>query len=197
MLIEFLIGSIFIGSIRGGKPIRLLHKSFNRISILILALLIHISFFHFTFRGYSIVLDNISTLYGISFGFVILSIAVNYKFRESLIIFIGVIMNIISFLVNSRSVVVSLDGLNYIGLSETANLIAQQNVELFTPLTELTRWSFLSRFIAIPTPYPYPQIFSIGDLLISVGIFLLIQKIMFDDSMDKNKMITFNYNNKI
>lgn len=196
MLIEFLIGSIIIGTIRGGKAIRLLHKSFNKISILILALLIHVSFFHFALRGYSVVLDNIFILYALSYGFLILSIAINYKFNESWVIFIGIIMNIISFFANGRGAVVSLDGLNYIGLSDTAKLIAQQGIELFKPLTELTQWSFLARFIAIPRPYPYPQIFSIGDLFISIGIFLLIQKIMSDDSIDKNRMLSFNYRNR-
>ena len=197
MLIEFLIGSIIIGTIRGGKAIRLLHKSFNKISILILALLIHVSFFHFALRGYSVVIDNVFTLYAISYGFLVLSIIINYKFRESWVIFIGIIMNIISFFSNARVAVVSLDGLNYVGLSDIANIIAEQGIPFFKPLTELTNWSFLARFIAIPSPYPYPQIFSIGDLLISIGIFVLIQRVMFDDSIDKNKMLSFNYNSRV
>lgn len=197
MLIEFLIGSIIIGTIRGGKAVRLLHKSFNKISVLILALLIHISFFHFAFRGYSIVLDNTSTLYFLSYGFLILSIIINYRFRESWVIFIGSIMNITCFFANGSGTVVSVNGLKYIGLSDTANLIAEKGIALFKPLTELTQFNFLARFIAIPKPYPYPQLFSIGDLLISIGIFLLIQRIMFDDSIDKNRMLSFNYNNRI
>ncbi len=191
MLIEFLIGSLIIGMIRGGKIGRLRYISFNRISILILSLLIYMSYFHFAFRGYNIIMNYTIRLYIFSYVMLIIGLVLNYRFRESWLMFIGVIMNLISFFANGRKLLVSIEGLKYTGLNDAVNLIANQNMSLFAPISEATKYSFLSRLIALPQPYPYPQIFSLGDFVISLGLFLLIQRIMFDERIERNSLINF------
>lgn len=193
MLIELLIGSIIIGIIRGGSIWRLMNTSFNRISVLILSLLIYISFFHFALRGYDIVLNHIEKVHVVVYIILIFGIILNYKFREVWIIFIGVIANLVSFFINSSRIVFSVEGLNYAGFNDIVRIITTESIDFLAPLTEMTKVGFLGRFIAIPPIYIYPQIFSIGDFVISLGIFLLIQNIMLNEDIGRNKMLKFRY----
>lgn len=193
MLIEFLICSIIIGMIRGGNVVELVSTTFNKIIVLILSLLIYMSFFHFLLRGYEIVLNNIQMLHTAIYIILLIALVLNYKFREVWVIFIGASLNLLSFLANNQSIVFSEKGLDYINLKDAVNIFVGEGINLITPLTETTKATLLSRFIAIPHPYPYPQIFSIGDLLMSLGIFLIIQNIMFSQDISKNSMIRFKY----
>ena len=111
MLIEFLIGALIIGMIRGGKIGRLKYISFNKFSVLVLSLLIYLCYFHFAFRGYNIIVNYTVQLYIFSYALLIIGIVLNYKYRESWLILIGVIMNLFSFLVNGNKLIVSLEGL--------------------------------------------------------------------------------------
>ncbi|WP_202708686.1 DUF5317 family protein [Sporosalibacterium faouarense] len=193
MLIEFLIAAIIIGVIRGGSIAKLISSSFNKMIVLILALIIYMSFIHFAIRGYDLLLDYSYIIYIVVNIILLVAIVLNYKYREVWLICIGLILNIISFVANDQNIIFSGKGLSYIGLEDAANLLTREGANLLAPLTDATNASVLSHFIAIPKPYIYPQIFSIGDLLISLGVFLLIQTIMFNQDIGNNKMLNFRY----
>lgn len=54
-----------------------------------------------------------------------------------------------------------------------ARVLATKDVVL---LREQTHLWFLSDIFVAPPPFPFPSVFSLGDTLIAVGIFLLVQR---------------------
>ncbi len=58
-------------------------------------------------------------------------------------------------------------------------MIEMGKVALYTPITDSTKYSILGDIIVFANPYPISRIISLGgDLIISFGIFALIQEIM-------------------
>lgn len=197
MLIESLIASIIIGLIRGGKLSRFSYIKFSRIWIFLLAILVQISIIFFGLGGNSFVLNFIKELYILSYVLLFIGILLNINHRSLWVVVIGSIMNLFVFLSNGWKTPISIESLNLIGLNDLAAMVEQGSITLYTPLTETTKYALLADIIAIPQPYPFPQILSIGDIVISLGLFLFVQSVILNEGLDSSKMIRFNYKSRI
>ncbi len=66
-----------------------------------------------------------------------------------------------------------------------ARVLATKDVVLRREQTQL--W-FLSDIFIAPPPFPIPSVFSMGDILIAVGVFLLVQRALGEGTTAKTKL---------
>jgi hypothetical protein len=95
---------------------------------------------------------------------------------------LGLLLNLAVMLANGGWMPITPHALVRVGLEDLVPSLASgtrvyssKNI-ILSP--EATRLWFLSDVFALPRPFPVPSVFSIGDVFIAVGVFLLIQKAM-------------------
>jgi|GEM_PF-342018 len=86
----------------------------------------------------------------------------------------GMLLNFLVIAANDGYMPVWLKAMAFAGY-DTSKLTTTVLDTFHALITESTRLSFLADIIPIPEPYPFPQILSIGDLLIMAGVFLFFQ----------------------
>jgi len=197
MLIESLLASLIIGLIRGGKLSRFSHIRFTKVWTFLLAVILQVGIILFGLSGNDIVLNYIKELYIASYVLLFIGIILNINYRSLWVIIIGTITNLFVFFANDGKMPISIESLKLIGLSDLASMAENGKIALYTPLTDKTKYAFLGDIITIPQPYPHPQILSIGDIIIALGLFLFIQSIMLNEGYDRTKMIRFKYRSRM
>ncbi|SDZ18025.1 hypothetical protein SAMN05660462_02124 [Proteiniborus ethanoligenes] len=197
MLIESVLLAILFGKIRGGKFSRLSHLEFKKVWVFILALILQGSIILFGVNGNEFVLKYIKELYIISYVLLFIGIVINFKHRSLLIILLGAGLNIFVMFNNGWKTPISIDGLLLAGYSDLADIAMTGKLAFYTPLEGSSKFGYLGKIITVPPPYFYPQLLSIGDIFITLGLFLFIQSIMTNESYDRTKMIRFKYRSKI
>ena len=70
---------------------------------------------------------------------------------------------------------VSISALNRAGMMDVLPLLKSKTYVLHSLLNEGTKLKFLTDIIPLPSPYPRPRVLSVGDIIMAIGIFLLIQ----------------------
>lgn len=98
--------------------------------------------------------------------------------KYMIIISIGIFLNFLVIFANGGKMPVSISALKFAGLDYLIPSLTNNSVLTHQVLTSTTRLKFLSDVLALPRPYPLPKTFSIGDLFIASGIFLLLTKAM-------------------
>ena len=89
---------------------------------------------------------------------------------------LGVMMLNGGYMPTTREVLVQAGYANYAMTTPLGDhLFASKDVLL--PLADIHGW-ILSDIFAIPRPFPVPGVFSIGDVLVSSGVFLIVQHAM-------------------
>lgn len=173
MLIEALLLSIILGYLRGGRLSRLASLDIKYPWIILVAFLIQ--FILPRLKGVS----GFNSQYGfylLILSYVLLILVVLFNLGDKLfqIIGIGVFLNFLVILLN-KGMPVSLNVARRF-FPETQGKVLEFNNLIHVAMTEKTYFDFLGDVIPIPRPYPFPGIISIGDIILSVGIFLLVQK---------------------
>ena len=197
MIVETLGLSLLIGKLRGGK-IKNLEKLqikgwymfiigfiMEIISILIVA----------TTDGKlaKFIIENFFTIHILIYIIVIVGLIFNIREKGMWLALIGTLLNFIPILINDGKMPVSIEGLNSSYLYTQLDLLESDRILTHILANEYTKCYYLSDIIPIPKPYPFPKIISIGDILIGIGIFLLIQNYMRYESKEIN-MINFSNN---
>ncbi|MFA5523953.1 MAG: DUF5317 domain-containing protein [Tissierellales bacterium] len=197
MLIESGIIAILFGKISGGKFSRLAHLEFKRIWVFALALIIQASVILLGVNENEFVLKYIREINGLSYVLMFIGIIINAKYRTFLIMLLGMLMNVFVMFSNGWRTPISIDGLKLAGYSELAEITLSGKLAFYIPLDELSKYGSLSKIITIPPPYFFPQILSIGDMFISLGLFLFIHSVMTNEGLDKSGMVRLKYGSKI
>lgn len=183
MFIEFIILSIVIGLIRGGKFSNLFKVNFKKMWLLIAALIIQYLLIVINFMDEVNYIDKLfrymNKLAIISYVLLLIGIIMNLRYKSLWVVLGGAILNFTVMAANNWKRPILLEGIGLEGFERFHRLLEQGNLPLYTTITHGTKLSVLGDIIIVPKPYPYPHIFSIGDLIISLGLFTLIQEIMF------------------
>lgn len=180
MILVFFVLSVLTGLLRGGKLSRLFYLEFKSIWLFLVAMGIQLALVVFGATGNVLVLEYIQELYIISYVLLLIGLFINIKYRSVILVVLGSVMNLFCFMMNSRKMPVSIGGLKLAGYDNLVNLVKSGNIALYTPLTEKTKYAQLSQLITIQKPFPFPQILSIGDIVIYIGIFIFVQSAMLD-----------------
>ena len=75
---------------------------------------------------------------------------------------------------------VSIKALKFSKLYNELTLLEEGRILTHVLIDKSTKLSILSDIIPIPKPYLFPKIISLGDILIAIGLFVLIQTYMKD-----------------
>lgn len=192
-----MIVAILFGKIRGGKFSRLSNLEFKRIWVFMLALIIQAGIVLLGVNGNEFVLKYIREINAISYILLFIGIIINSKHRTFFIVLLGMLMNVFVMFSNEWRMPASIDGLKLAGYSELAEITLSGKLAFYVPLDELSKYGFLSKIITIPPPYFNPQVLSIGDIFISLGLFLFIHSVMTNEGYDKTGVVRFRYKSRI
>jgi hypothetical protein len=186
MFFEALILGIVIGYIRRGKLSRLSYVNFSfRFLIYISALfylgiiVINLGLYDYESFLYSTFLIGSIVLTGL---FLIANLSIKYMF----IPLIGLALNLLSFLANNFKFPLSPDAAAKIYGAEAAELLNAGKL-LFYTSSETATLSFLGNIIPIGNWF----VVSIGDIIASLGVVLIVQCIMADKFIQTRSKITF------
>lgn len=101
---------------------------------------------------------------------------------------LGAALNLVAMMFHGLRMPVYLTGLQKAGHLELLDSIKNNAALNYTGVEHLTRWSdYLGKVIALPDFYPLAQVVTVGDLLMSVGLFLFIVGQMTSNQHFRNK----------
>ena len=126
-------------------------------------------------RGTLSILPYVKVISIAQYVILLAAIALNVHIREMWVVGAGTFLNFASLAANGGVMPVGTTALRIAGLTQLLNSESARHV-IMTPETRL-KW--LADIIPVPTFSPLlSQVISIGDLVIAVGIFLLVQRYM-------------------
>lgn len=166
MIIEGIILSITIGYIRKGRLRNLETLQIKAWYLIIISLLLQTLAIRYT---ESLKTSNTTfyLLHITSYIILLVPLIINHKLISMKLLTIGTILNLIPIALNQGQMPVALpQGLN--AAFDKGHVLA----------TTTTKAYILSDIIPILKPYPLPKIISIGDIVLLLGVFLLIQHAM-------------------
>jgi hypothetical protein len=111
-------------------------------------------------------------------------------------IFAGVALNFIVMLANGGKMPVSLEAASVLDPSYGQMLKDGTVVSKHVLLTDSTLVPFLGDIIPLTSPYPRSQVISIGDVIMNVGIFIYLNKIMLAHKLRTSLVETNHINTK-
>lgn len=182
MVFEIIILALIIGKLRGGQFQKLENLYIKGWYILVLSFSIEIISLLIVTKTNSkmnkLVENNFSYIHIFIYSLLIIGLCMNYKERGLRITLIGSILNFLPLALNNGKMPVAINALKNANLYNQLNLLSDNRIMTHTLVSESTKLNFLGDIIAISKPYPFPKIISIGDILISVGLFILIYNYM-------------------
>ncbi len=171
MLFEGVILPVVIALIRGGSLRNLEHISIKGLPFLFIPLIIRFITYHGAHEGMDFFVEYGGLLQNAAFGLLLGFFLINRKIMEMKIVFVGVALNLIAIFANGGVMPVSERAMALAGVTDTP-------VGTHAILDSSTTLPFLSDVIPIPEPYPFATVVSIGDIILTIGVFILIYRTM-------------------
>lgn len=191
MIWLFLLLAVIVGYMKGGKFIRLKNLEFKMLSPIIIALIFQYLLLIFSDNDLKIVGNYVEEIYLGSFILLFIGILLNIKTPSLWLVLIGAISNFVVFFMNGMKIPVAADALNLAGMNNTINLIENGQYKLYEIIASGTDYSLLGKVIAIDQVLPISGVFSIGDVLITLGLFVFIESHMNDKRLDNRMSFGF------
>ena len=177
MLIETILAAIIVGFVSGGNfaylgntKVKYINLIFVSVAIRYLPTFMNIG----VFRNFSILKEVVSPFFfNLSYFLIILVLILNIEHKLLNLVLAGSIMNLLVVISNGGYMPVSEAALRRGGYSfsgVTGEFLDMNHIIS----SETTKFYYLGDIILVPPPYPFPQLLSIGDLFLCLGIFLFI-----------------------
>lgn len=197
MFLEAAVLGVVIGFVRNGSIRNISITKIRGWFLVLLAFIIQIS--TLIFRDMHVVESYGSYFYIASAVLIILTLILNIDKKGMWIILIGAILNFLVVIINENKMPISLDGLELAGLQNIMDGIKNGNITNYMDIDQVTNWTkYLGKYIVIPKPYPMAKVISIGDILMSLGIILVVQGQMMKPYLTtKSRMVSVGYRGKI
>lgn len=190
MLVESVGTSLVVGKLRGGSFSNMKDAELKRWYLFVAAFAVEFGAVFMASKGISFFRDSILYIHTFSYALLFAGIYFNRSMMAFRIIFIGIFLNFLVIVANGGQMPVSGDAMVKIGLVENMLEIQNGNIITHMIINEKTQLEFLGDILALPKPYPRPKIFSIGDVVMAVGIFTYIQQIMIK-KLKKEKTVQY------
>jgi hypothetical protein len=172
-IVAILMG-IVLGYTFGGRLSHLAALRFRRGWLIVLALAIQFSIFPL-FGSRALLPYATVPLHFFSYALIFAFLAINHRTFPFLIIGSGAAMNVLVIGVNGGRIPSSVEALVRAGNHETAALLVEKggfgNVIL---MSENTKLNALGDLFWLPEWFPYATAFSVGDLIIAIGLLCLV-----------------------
>ncbi|MCD5410037.1 MAG: DUF5317 domain-containing protein [Clostridiales bacterium] len=179
MILEALFLGVIAGKIRGGDFKKLGYVFLRLPYILILSFILMIGTSLLVFLGNKVVIDNRIYIYIVAYFLLFTVLFLNLHNKAIWLILLGAVANFTAIVLNQGSMPIDLLVLEKLGLVNMVNLIKEGEILSYIPIQDASTYTeYLAKRFALPSFYPLKHVMSIGDLLVSLGLFLYIQKIM-------------------
>ncbi|ABW20018.1 DUF5317 domain-containing protein [Alkaliphilus oremlandii] len=199
MILEGLVLGIIIGKLRGGKVNNLGRFVFKSSFLLAFSLLIQLGTSILISVGNEQAIKHKMILYIISYIMLFIVLFLNLGKKSVWLIVIGAVLNFAAIVLNGGSMPMDLEALQKIGSINMLQSIKAGELVNYRNITEAVSFTvYLGKRITTPEWYPIKQVFSIGDLFISLGILFLCQSMMQSSrSHSKPQLLKFNHKGKM
>lgn len=187
MLVESVGTSIVVGKLRGGSFSNIKDANIEKWYFFVSAFLVEFAAVYIASKGVVFFKENIAVIHCISYILLFTGIYFNWSKFAFKIIFAGVLLNFIVIMANGGHMPVSGEMMVNIGLIENMQAIRDGKIITHALIDERTVFKFLGDIFVIGKPYPRPKIFSIGDVIMALGIFIYIQEIMIKKGLGKKR----------
>ena len=171
ILVVALAGGLLVGALLGGSFANLERLSLRLAWLVVVALLIQIV--AFSPLGARLPHPVVIALHIASYGLLLACVAVNLRRPPLMCLGVGLLSNAVTIVVNGGYMPASRAALRLAGLPVSVQ--PHDNPELAGPHTHL---AFLGDVFALPHAVPLANIFSVGDILIALGVAWLIVEAM-------------------
>jgi len=165
---------ILIGYILGGRLKHLSQAAFKKLYLAVGGFLIQVLIFSDIpfFKTLQQHHENIIVvLHIISYILILIFIAVNYKVPGIAIIGIGILLNATVIILNRGHMPASIESFSFSSVGKHADLLSQgKSVNNSKAITGDTILPWLGDIFALPSYIPFSNVFSIGDIIIAVGV---------------------------
>jgi hypothetical protein len=185
LLVESVGASVVVGKLRGGSFSKMKDASLDKWYCFVSGFLVEFSAVYLAARGFDFFKENIFLIHLISYSLLFAGIYFNRKIPAFKLIFIGVLLNFIVIMANGGHMPVSGETMINIGLVDNMEAIRDGKIITHTLINEKTVFKYLGDIFALGKPYPRPKIFSVGDVIMALGVFAYIQDIMTKKSLLK------------
>lgn len=189
MLLDFLVISIAVGLVRRGSIKKLAELPIKKIELI---------FFSFGIR-YIPLLLNVRQIEIPQWGYLLITIASyliliyaiisNLHIKNMWIVSIGILLNFLVIIANNGQMPVSIWAVEIANLYDFKPLLFDPEYIYHTAVNAETTLNFLADIFPLPPPYPRPRVFSIGDLAMGIGMFLIIQRTMLKNDVPSDRII--------
>lgn len=177
LYLMIIILAIIIGLLRGGELENLYHISLEGIYFFAAALFLRGLIWFSGMINFLAFLKYSAVLLVISYFLLIFASIRNLKSPGFKYITLGVLMNAFVILVNGGKMPVLINQ-QIAQHINTANLPGYGKNVIYSLKGNGTLFAFLGDVISLPQPFPDTSILSVGDIMIFIGLFILIQKTM-------------------
>jgi len=191
MIWLFLLLSVIVGYMKGGKFIRIKNLNFKKLSPIIIALVVQYLVLIFSDKDLKVIGNYVEEIYLVSFILIFIGLIINMNIPSLWIVFVGSISNFIVFLMNGMKIPVSLDALKIAGMNSTIKLMENGQYKLYDAISNGTDYDILGKIVAIDNILPLAGVFSVGDILITMGLFVFIESSMNDKKLDRRMNFGF------
>lgn len=174
MYLEPVISSLLVGKLRKGSFKNLLLIELKGWYLFVAAALTQtISNILYT-KGSGVISDflvsNFLYVHILTYLFIFIGIIMNFPKKSMILLLIGSLLNFAVITANQGTMPVQMDEYSKVHFGE---MDIRHSL-----VTDETKLYYLADIIPIPRPYPLPQILSIGDIFIMLGVFMFIQELM-------------------
>ena len=167
---------IVVGLARGGRFSRLAELEVRGLGLLLAAFLVQVAIFASPLAGTPVVRAWGPVLYTLSLDVILLTLLYNYRLGWPFwFVILGTLLNFLVISQNGGHMPVSLELYRQVRGEEAASaLLAGTALTHLTPATDETALALLSDWIVLPLPAPLGNVYSIGDVLIALGLGLFL-----------------------
>ncbi len=173
MFLEAVLLGLLVGRLRGGRSVNIGNIEFKGWFLVVIAFLLQMlpmllgRMGWMARNGHMIAFCTMLAVFGI--------VIWNAEKRGFRLIVLGTAANLLTMGLHGLKMPVLLPALQNAGHLELVESITNNAVLNYTGLSQLTGWSdYLGKVITLPAMYPLGQVVSVGDLVISVGIFVFV-----------------------
>jgi len=170
--------SVGVALIRGGKIDRLVSLPFRHVWLVFLAFGIQFSLRLPSLAGLQTLQLVAPYLYPVVYFILLFCFCLNFRVPGVRVLAAGSLCNLVAILANGGKMPVSGESLTALGHSALRDAFAAGESLTHTIITPGTRLPWLADVLVGSPPFPSPTIFSIGDLLLALGVFVLVQRCM-------------------
>lgn len=197
MYIEAIVLGLVIGFARNGRLNNFYEAHFKGWILTFIAFILFLV--PYGIEIFDITFDQLALIPYISMCLIALVALFNFERNGMKIILLGLALNLLIMGLNTYKMPVDAVRMEAMGYASFVESLTQGSIVNYMTLEGAHPLSaFLGKVIAIPKGYPLTQVLSVGDIIVSIGIVVLIQyEMLLSAVKSRGSMVQFTYNSRL